>query len=54
MFPLGLALLTEVLAVLVLRVFPLHFYLHRLLVRPPWDPGQQAEIYGEREGKGRV
>lgn len=57
-FPLGLAraflraLFAEVFAVPVERVFPLHFYLCRFLVGPPWDSGQQAEIYGKQEGKG--
>lgn len=59
-FSLGLArtllraLLAEVFAVPVKRVIPLHFYLCRLLVGPPWDPRQQAEIYRKWEGKGRV
>lgn len=50
-FPLGLTrtllrtLFAEVFAVPVQRVVPLHFYLNRLLVGPPWDPRQQAEIY---------
>lgn len=50
-FPLGLTrtllrtLFAEVFAVPVQRVVPLHFYLDRLLVGPPWDPRQQAEIY---------
>lgn len=48
------ALFTEVFVVPVQRVVPLHFYLYRLLVGPPWDPRQQTEIYRKWEGKGRL
>lgn len=59
MFPLGFAaLLTALLAVRLLavsvqRVVPLHFDLRRLLVGPPWDPGQQAEVCREQKRRRR-
>lgn len=58
-FPLGFAaLLTALLAVRLLavsveRVVPLHFDLRRLLVGPPWDPGQQAEVCREQKRRRR-